>query len=80
MSAEDLNTTEDLIPIRIGSKEVQMPKTFTVKDLKNVASIEKDRSVILHRGGKAINLADNDKVDVQDGDYFKDVPPLEQGK
>lgn len=70
---------EEMFPIRIGSKEIQMPKTFRVKDLRKVAEIEKDNTIILHRDGKAIHLKDDQKVDIQEGDYFKDAPPVEQG-
>lgn len=73
-------TNVDMIPVKIGSKEVFMPKTFTVKDLKTAAGVAKDRSLILHRGDKAINLKDKDEVDVEDGDYFKDAPLLKQGR
>ena len=73
-------TSVDMIPVKIGSKEVFMPKTFTIKDLKTAAGVAKDRSLILYRGGKAIRPKDDQELDVEDGDYFKDVPPLEQGR
>lgn len=70
---------EELLPVRIGSKECLMPKTFFVKDLKSVAGIGNDRSIILHRGDKSINLTDDDEVEIEEGDYFKDVPRQKQG-
>lgn len=72
-------TDQEAVTIRVGSKECDMPKTFFVKDLKNVAGIEKDRSIVLHRDGQAVILGDDEKVNIKEGDYFKDVPPLEQG-
>ena len=72
-------TEQESVTIRVGSKECNMPKTFFVKDLKNVAGIEKDRSIVLHRDGQSVVLGDDEKVDVKEGDYFKDVPPLEEG-
>lgn len=60
--------------VRIGSKEVFMPKSFTIKDLKKAADISKDRSLILYERGKVYIPPDNYRVDVDDIDYFKDVP------
>jgi hypothetical protein len=69
-------TEEEMFTVRVGQKEVQMPKAFRVKDLRKVAEIDKDDTIILHRDGKEKHLKDDDKVDLQKDDFFKNLPPV----
>lgn len=70
---------EEMTTVKLGSREFEIPKTFFARDLKSLAKLADERRLVLIRGDEERILKDDDKVDVEDGDYFKDIPPLRKG-
>lgn len=71
--------TIEMVPVIVAGKEVMMPKSLKVGDLKESENLPANRSLVRQRGPKKKVLKDSDEIEVQEEDNFYDIPNWKDG-
>ena len=71
--------TIEMKKVFVAGKEVMVPETLKVGDLRQAEDIPSGRGLVLQRGGKKMVIKDTDKIEVKEKDYFYDIPDYDVG-
>lgn len=64
----------DMVPVIVAGKKVMVPKNLKPGDLKTIANIPANRSLVIKRGETRKLIKDSNRITVQEGDHFSDIP------
>jgi hypothetical protein len=71
--------TIEMVPINVAGKQVMVPRSIKVEDLKEAENLPANRSMVLERGLSKKVLKDSDRIKVEEKDHFYDIPDYDVG-
>ncbi len=71
--------TIEMVPVIIAGKEVMVPQSLKVSDLRNAENIPVNRPLVLKRGSIKKVVKDSDEIAVKEKDYFYDLQDYDIG-